>query len=102
MAGCFFVLLCAFHRYLWRTHYTWDSYTAVQVLLIPALVHLYTDKPAGDLLWTNLQVTYSGQTAGVLTVPFFLTNESTSNLTKLIRVDQSNSVTKYWTFERIR
>ena len=29
--------------------------TVIQ-LFIPAYVHLYTDKPAGDLLWTNLRV----------------------------------------------
>ena len=27
-------------------------------LFIPASVHLYTDKPAGDLLWTNLRVVW--------------------------------------------
>ena len=37
---------------------------------------LTLDKPAGDLR-----------------VPFILTNESTSNITRLIRVDQSKSVT---------
>ena len=29
--------------------------TVIQ-LFIPASVHLYTDKPAGDLLWTNPRV----------------------------------------------
>ena len=29
---------------------------AVSQLFIPASVHLHTDKPAGDLLWTNLLV----------------------------------------------
>ena len=35
---------------------TWNSQTAVQVLLIPASVYMYTDKSVGDLLWTNPQV----------------------------------------------
>jgi hypothetical protein len=31
-------------------------YTDLQVLYIPASVHLYTYNSTGDLLWTNLQV----------------------------------------------
>ena len=30
----------------------------VTLLFIPASVHLYTDKPAGDLLWTNPRVVW--------------------------------------------
>ena len=52
-------------------------------LFIPASVHLYTDKPAGDLLWTNPRV--------VCEYPF-LTNERRANITRLIRVDQSQGL----------
>jgi hypothetical protein len=49
-------------------------------LFIPASVHLYMDKLAGDLLLTNLRGSES---------TLSLTNESPSKITILIRVNQS-------------
>ena len=36
----------------WCMHLTWNNYTytAVQLIVIPASVHLHTDKPVGHLL----------------------------------------------------
>ena len=36
----------------WCTHLTWNNYTYtdVQLIVIPASVHLHTDKPVGHLL----------------------------------------------------
>ena len=55
----FVVYVYVYARFGWCTQFAWNIYIAVNI--IPASVHLYTDKPSGDLLWT----------AGALRVPLF-------------------------------
>ena len=62
--GCLFEPMYAYCLYLPLTYSdvfieTLGAHTllgTVMQLFSPASVHLYTDKPAGDLLWSNLRV----------------------------------------------
>ena len=52
-------VIYVYARFRWCTQFAWNIYIAVHIIIllfIPASVHLYTDKPAGDLLWTNQRV----------------------------------------------
>ena len=48
-------------------------------------------QPLYACTWTNLRVTYSGQTRGWSENTLILTNESLSKITRLIRVNQSQA-----------
>jgi hypothetical protein len=61
---------------LGSTHFAWNSNTAVYSSLCTQ---------------TNLRVTYSGQTGRWSESTLILTNQSQSQITRLIRVDQSQA-----------
>ena len=88
--GCLFQPLFTFTWYnlqvtyscvFGKTHGAHTLLGPVIQLFIPASVHLNTDKPAGDLLWTNPRVVWE--------YPYSDQWEP-SNITRLIRIDQSH------------
>ena len=67
----------SFHRYLWHTHFASSIHTAVQM----------NCESVSEVL--NCRTWHQNGLSRGLESKLILTNESTSNITKLIRIDQS-------------
>jgi hypothetical protein len=64
-------------RYSWCKHYAWERYMAVQIYCTPVSVHICAVNPGTSLASRELKD------------ESILTNERTSNMSRLVHIDQS-------------